>query len=243
MMYSDVVMEKAAGIEPKGDESGIRKQLEKIMSSMKKAKGYSVDTDLTADDLKELCSLFKAKIREALKKDFPDEPYEQLWGGIGAVFASWNGKRAVSYRRIEGIPDEWGTAVNVQTMVFGNMGDDSAPGVAFSHHPVTGENKFYGEFLVNAQGEDVVAGIRTPQAINEVSKSDSSKDLPSLEKLMPALYAQLEGIRKKLETHYRDMQDLEFTIQDGKLYMLQTRVGKRNGTAAVRMAVEMGQES
>lgn len=169
MMYSDVVMEKASGIELKSEESGIRKQLEKIMSQMKKEKGYSSDTGLTSDDLKRLCILFKAKIKEVLQKDFPDDPYEQLWGGIGAVFVSWNGKRAVSYRRIEGIPDEWGTAVTVQTMVFGNMGNDSATGVAFTRNPGNGENKFYGEYLINAQGEDVVAGIRTPAPINEYS--------------------------------------------------------------------------
>jgi pyruvate,orthophosphate dikinase len=242
MMYSDVVMEKAAGMEPK-EGMGIRSQLEKEMKKLKAAKKVKDDTELTAADLKKLVDIFKAKIKQVLKKDFPDDPHEQLWGAISAVFHSWNGKRAIAYRRIEGIPDEWGTAVNVQTMVFGNSGSSSATGVAFSRDPATGENKFYGEFLVNAQGEDVVAGIRTPQAINEVSKSDSSKDLPSLEKLMPTLYRQLEEIRKKLETHYRDMQDLEFTIQDGKLYMLQTRVGKRNGTAAVRMAVEMCQEN
>jgi len=238
MMYSDVVMEKAAGIEPK-EGMGIRQQLEHEMQKLKDAKGAKIDTDLNADDLKKLVDIFKKKVKQVLKKDFPDDPYEQLWGAIGAVFRSWNGKRAVSYRRIEGIPDEWGTAVNVQTMVFGNMGTNCATGVAFTRDPATGENKFYGEFLVNAQGEDVVAGTRTPQAINEVSKTEASKHLPSLEKLMPGCYKQLAGIRTKLEKHYRDMQDIEFTIQDGKLYMLQTRVGKRNGVAAVRMAIEM----
>jgi len=240
-MYSDVVMEKAAGIEPKEGE-GIRQQLEKEMRKMKNAKGVKDDTGLEAEDLKRLVDIFKKKVKQVLKKDFPDDPYEQLWGAISAVFQSWNGKRAVSYRRIENIPGDWGTAVNVQTMVFGNMGRSSATGVAFTRDPATGENKFYGEFLVNAQGEDVVAGIRTPQAINEVSKSHASKHLPSLEELMPKLYKQLANIRTKLENHYRDMQDIEFTIQDGKLYMLQTRVGKRNGTAAVRMAVEMCQK-
>jgi pyruvate,orthophosphate dikinase len=161
MMYSDVVMEKAAGIEPK-DEQGIRKQLERIMDAMKKEKGYKTDTELTVEDLKKLTSTFKVKVKEVLGKEFPDDPQQQLWGGIGAVFASWNGKRAISYRRIENIPDEWGTAVNVQTMVFGNMGNDSATGVAFSRNPGNGENAFYGEYLINAQGEDVVAGIRTP---------------------------------------------------------------------------------
>ena len=241
MMYSDVVMEKAAGIEPE-EGMGIRHQLEREMQRMKDNKGVKYDMELDADDLKKLTTIFKKKVKQVLKKDFPDDPQEQLWGAISAVFRSWNGKRARAYRRIEAIPDDWGTAVNVQTMVFGNMGEASATGVAFTRDPATGENRFYGEFLVNAQGEDVVAGIRTPQAINEVSKSPSSAHLPSLEELMPELYHQLAEIRTKLEEHYRDMQDLEFTIQDGKLFMLQTRVGKRNGVAAVRMAVEMCQE-
>ena len=242
MMYSDVVMEKASGIEPKDDASGIRKQLEKIMNAMKKEKGYTSDVDLTADDLKELCVLFKAKIKEVLKKDFPDQPDEQLWGGIGAVFSSWNGKRAVSYRRIENIPDEWGTAVTVQTMVFGNMGSDSATGVAFTRNPGNGENEFYGEYLINAQGEDVVAGIRTPAPINEYSKSEHNKDLVTLEKAMPKIYAELFDFQKRLEKHYRDMQDIEFTIEKGRLFMLQCRVGKRNGPAAVRMSLDMLKE-
>ncbi|MFA5276472.1 MAG: pyruvate, phosphate dikinase, partial [Candidatus Omnitrophota bacterium] len=241
MMYSDVVMEKAAGIEPK-DEQGIRKQLEKIMLQMKNEKGYKSDTDLTAEDLKKLCNLFKARIKEVLKKEFPDEPMQQLWGGISAVFASWNGKRAISYRRIERIPDEWGTAVNVQTMVFGNMGNDSATGVAFSRNPGTGENYFYGEYLLNAQGEDVVAGIRTPAPINELSKSEHNKELVTMEKSMPKLYKELVGYRDRLEKHYRDMQDIEFTIEKGRLFMLQCRIGKRNGPAAVRMAMEMIKE-
>ncbi|MGA2774734.1 MAG: pyruvate, phosphate dikinase [Candidatus Omnitrophota bacterium] len=241
MMYSDVVMEKAAGIEPK-DEQGIRKQLERIMLQIKNEKGYKSDTDLTAEDLKKLCNLFKARIKEVLKKEFPDEPMQQLWGGIGAVFASWNGKRAISYRRIERIPDEWGTAVNVQTMVFGNMGNDSATGVAFSRNPGTGENYFYGEYLLNAQGEDVVAGIRTPAPINELSKSEHNKELVTLEKSMPKLYKELVNYRDRLEKHYRDMQDIEFTIEKGRLFMLQCRVGKRNGPAAVCMAMEMIKE-
>ncbi|NOZ63676.1 MAG: pyruvate, phosphate dikinase [Caldiserica bacterium] len=241
MMYSDVVMEKAKGIEPEGG-IGIREKLEEELSKMKKAKGVEYDTELEAEDLKKLCEIFKKRVKEVLKEEFPDDAHRQLWGAISAVFYSWNGKRAVSYRKIEGIPDEWGTAVNVQTMVFGNMGENSATGVAFTRNPATGENVFYGEFLVNAQGEDVVAGIRTPQAINEASKSEASKHLPSLEELMPELYRQLVEIKNKLEKHYRDMQDIEFTIQDGKLYILQTRTGKRNGTAAIRMAVEMCQE-
>ncbi|MBU4252232.1 MAG: pyruvate, phosphate dikinase [Candidatus Omnitrophica bacterium] len=241
MMYSDVVMEKAAGIEPKG-EDGIRKQLEKIMAQMKKDKNYTIDTDLNAEDLKKLCALFKIKIKEVLGKEFSDEPLEQLWGGIGAVFSSWNGKRAISYRRIEGIPDEWGTAVNVQSMVFGNMGDDSATGVAFTRNPGNGENNFYGEYLINAQGEDVVAGIRTPAPINEYSTSSHNKELLTLEKAMPKIYKELYLIQNRLEKHYHDMQDIEFTIEKGKLFMLQCRVGKRNGPAAVRMAVDMVKE-
>ncbi|MDD5238678.1 MAG: pyruvate, phosphate dikinase, partial [Candidatus Omnitrophica bacterium] len=216
--------------------------LEKIMHRMKEEKGYKSDTDLTTEDLKKLCSLFKAKIKEALKKDFPDEPNEQLWGGIGAVFASWNGKRAISYRKIEGIPDEWGTAVNVQTMVFGNMGDDCATGVAFTRNPGNGENKFYGEYLINAQGEDVVAGIRTPAPINEYSKSEQNKNLRTLEEAMPKIYKELFDIQRRLERHYHDMQDIEFTIEKGRLFMLQCRVGKRNGPAAVRMSIEMVKE-
>jgi pyruvate,orthophosphate dikinase len=238
MMYSDVVMEKAAGIKPK-EGQGIRQQLEREMQKAKDAKGVKSDTDLDAKDLKKLVGIFKRKVKQTLKKDFPDNPKNQLWGAIGAVFRSWNGKRAKAYRRIENIPDDWGTALNIQAMVFGNMGESSATGVAFTRNPATGENKFYGEFLVNAQGEDVVAGIRTPHAINLISKTGQSKHLPSLEELMPRLYKQLARIRTKLEKHYRDMQDVEFTIQDDKLYMLQTRVGKRNGVAAVRMAVEM----
>jgi pyruvate,orthophosphate dikinase len=241
MMYSDVVMEKAAGIEPKEDE-GIRRQLERLMDNLKKEKGYKGDIDLTTDDLKKLCEQFKQKVKEVLGKDFPDKPDEQLWGGITAVFASWNGKRAVSYRRIEDIPDDWGTAVNVQTMVFGNLGNNSATGVAFTRNPGNGENKFYGEYLINAQGEDVVAGIRTPAPINEVSKSEHNKELVSLEKAMPKIYKELFAIQRKLEKHYKDMQDIEFTIENGRLFMLQCRVGKRNGPAAVRMAMDMLKE-
>ena len=241
MMYSDVVMEKAAGIEPK-DDMGIRRQLEHIMDEMKKERGATLDTDLTAADLKSLCDSFKAKVKEVLGKEFPDDADKQLWGGIDAVFASWNGKRAISYRRIENIPDEWGTAVNVQSMVFGNMGEDSATGVAFSRNPATGENKFYGEWLVNAQGEDVVAGIRTPNPLNESTKGEQNKHLASLETAMPKVYKELDAIQKRLEKHYHDMQDIEFTIEKGRLWMLQCRVGKRNGPAAVRMAVDMVKE-
>ena len=241
MMYSDVVMEKAAGIEPK-DDQGIRKQLERIMDQLKKEKGYKSDTDMTADDLKKLCDSFKERIKQSLGKEFPDNHEQQLWGGISAVFSSWNGKRAISYRRIENIPDEWGTAVTVQTMVFGNMGSDSATGVAFTRNPGNGENYFYGEFLINAQGEDVVAGIRTPAPINELSKSEHNKELVSLEKAMPKIYKELFDIQNRLEKHYRDMQDIEFTIEKGRLFMLQCRIGKRNGPAAVRMAMDMLKE-
>jgi len=237
-MYADVVMEKAAGVEPE-EGHGIREQLEHELENIKKARCVELDTDLTADDLKELVKRYKTKVTEVLGKEFPDNPKDQLWGGIKAVFQSWNGKRAISYRRIEGIPDKWGTAVNVQTMVFGNMGDDSATGVAFTRNPATGENVFYGEWLPNAQGEDVVAGIRTPNPINKAGKTEDTTHLPSLEEAMSALYNQLDDIQKKLERHYTDMQDIEFTIQKGRLWMLQTRTGKRNGPAAVRMAIEM----
>jgi pyruvate,orthophosphate dikinase len=238
MMYADVVMEKAAGLEPE-EGKGIRLQLEHAMDKMKKDRNLTQDTDLTVDDLKELCELFKAKILEVIGKPFPDDAYEQLWGGIGAVFQSWNGKRAISYRRIEGIPDDWGTAVTVQSMVFGNTGETSATGVGFTRNPATGENKFYGEWLPNAQGEDVVAGIRTPLPINKAGKTEATQHLPSLEEAMPRVYKDLNTIRLKLEKHFRDMQDIEFTIQEGRLWMLQTRVGKRNGMAAIQMAVDM----
>ena len=241
MMYSDVVMEKAEGIEP-AEGQGIRLQLDRLMEEMKKSGGYKVDTELTAGDLKKLCEGFKVRVHEVLGKEFPDDPREQLWGSIGAVFKSWNGRRAVSYRRIEGIPDDWGTAVNVQSMVFGNMGDNSATGVAFTRNPATGENKFYGEWLVNAQGEDVVAGIRTPNPLNRETKNEQNMHLKSLEEAMPDVYRQLDEIRHRLESHYRDMQDIEFTIEDGKLYMLQCRSGKRTGTAALDMAMDMLKE-
>ncbi|MBM3296360.1 MAG: pyruvate, phosphate dikinase [Candidatus Aminicenantes bacterium] len=237
-MYSDVVMEKAEGLEP-AEGRGVRQQLEKEMERMKEVRGVKNDTDLTADDLKRLVDVYKAKVKEVLGREFPDDARRQLWGGIAAVFKSWNGRRAVSYRRIENIPDEWGTAINVQAMVFGNMGDTSATGVAFSRNPATGENKFYGEWLVNAQGEDVVAGLRTPNPLNEATKSEQNRYLPSLEKAMPKLYRELDGYRRRLERHYRDMQDIEFTIEEGRLWMLQCRVGKRTGTAALRMAMDM----
>lgn len=240
-MYSDVVMEKAAGIEPE-EGKGVRQQLEKELHNMKEARGAKSDTDLTAEDLKELIEIYKTKVQEVLGKPFPEDPMAQLWGAVSAVFQSWMGKRAISYRRIENIPDEWGTAVNVQSMVFGNMGDTSATGVAFTRNPATGENYFYGEWLPNAQGEDVVAGIRTPNPINEVGKSEHTAHLPSLETAMIPAYKQLHAIQRTLEKHYHDMLDIEFTIQETRLYMLQCRVGKRNGPAAVRMAVDMFKE-
>ena len=238
MMYADVVMEKAAGIEPKNGK-GIRKLLDEKLEQLRTSKGYASDDQIPAADLKKLVADFKATIKKTLGKAFPEDPMEQMWGSVGAVFSSWNGKRAVEYRKIERIPDEWGTAINVQAMVFGNMGDDSATGVAFTRNPGNGENKFYGEFLVNAQGEDVVAGIRTPAPINAYSTNDQSKHLPSMQEVMPKLYKELDTFQKRLETHYKDMQDLEFTVEKGKLFMLQCRVGKRNGVAAVRMATEM----
>ncbi len=249
MMYSDVVMEKAEDIEP-AEGKGIRVQLEHLMLRAKKNKAKALgkppqeisDTDLSAADLKKLCEQFKKKVNEVLGREFPDDPQEQLWGAIGAVFKSWEGRRAVAYRKIEGIPGQWGTACNVQSMVFGNLGDTSATGVAFSRNPATGENKFYGEWLVNAQGEDVVAGIRTPKPLNEETKNPQNQHLPSLQTEWPELYRQLDDIRNTLEKHYHDMQDIEFTIQEGKLYMLQCRNGKRTGTAALNMAMDMLQE-
>ncbi len=241
MMYADVVMEKAAGIEGKNGK-GIRRMLEEIMDRRKEEKKASSDTDLSAEDLRWLVGEFKKTIHIHLGSTFPEDPMEQLWGGIGAVFASWNGKRAVEYRRIERIPDDWGTAVNVQAMVFGNMGNDSATGVAFTRNPGNGDTHFYGEYLVNAQGEDVVAGIRTPAPINDFSTNAQSRHLPTLQSLMPSLYDQLDQYQKKLESHYHDMQDIEFTIENGVLYMLQCRTGKRNGLAAVKMAADMVHE-
>jgi len=241
MMYADVVMEKAAGIEPP-EGKAVRLQMEHMMEELKKQKGYKSDVDMTAEDLKYLAEEFKKIVKNTIGKEFPDDPKKQLWGAIKAVFQSWNGKRAVAYRRIERIPDDWGTAVNVQAMVFGNTGDKSATGVAFTRNAATGENKFYGEWLVNAQGEDVVAGIRTPNPLNRDSASEQSKNLVTLEEAFPKLYKQLCAIRRTLEKHYKDMMDIEFTIEDGTLWMLQCRVGKRTGTAAIRMAVEMAEE-
>ena len=241
-MYADVVMEKAAGIEPKEGE-GIRQKLEHHLSSYKNEHNLKNDTDLSENDWITVVAIFKKEIETTLGKDFPDNANEQLWGGIEAVFKSWNGARAISYRKIENIPEKWGTAVNVQTMVFGNTGEHSGTGVAFTRNPATGENKFFGEWLTNAQGEDVVAGLRTPNPLNEDTKTKDTKNLPSLEESMPDIYNQLYDIRTRLEKHYSDMQDIEFTIQDGKLWMLQTRVGKRNGVAAIKMAVDMMNEN
>jgi len=238
MMYADVVIEKAEQIEPE-DGLGIRLHLEMMMNNLKNDKGYENDTDIVVENLKVLCERFKNKIKDYLDAEFPDDPQAQLLGAIGAVFKSWNGKRAVSYRRIEHIPDNWGTAVNVQSMVFGNMGETSATGVAFTRDPATGANKFYGEWLINAQGEDVVAGIRTPNPLNNDTKNPQNQHLESLEESMPEIYRQLFDIRNMLENHYKEMQDIEFTIQEGILYMLQCRTGKRTATAALNMAMDM----
>ncbi len=227
-MYSDVVM---------GMDKHI---LEHLLEQKKEAKGVHLDTELTAADWKELVAAFKKAISEALGEEFPENPQDQLWGAVGAVFGSWMNQRAITYRRLNNIPADWGTAVNVQSMVFGNMGSDCATGVAFTRDPSTGENYFYGEYLVNAQGEDVVAGIRTPQPINNHQKKPG--DLPSMEEVLPECYTQLVNIRSILEKHYKDMQDIEFTIEKGKLYMLQTRNGKRTAKAAIKIAVEMEKE-
>ncbi|NLL84612.1 MAG: pyruvate, phosphate dikinase [Lentisphaerae bacterium] len=241
MMYADVVMEKAAGREPARGE-GIRKLLDDEMEVYKESRGIKEDTDLTAEDMEALAGNFKRLVESELGVPFPDDPMQQLWGSIDAVFKSWNGRKAVSYRRIEGIPDSWGTAVNVQAMVFGNMGDTSATGVAFTRNPATGENTFYGEWLINAQGEDVVAGIRTPSPLNDDTKNDQNRHMKSMQELMPETYKQLDTYRTNLEQHYTDMLDVEFTIQEGRLYMLQCRVGKRTGTAALNMAIDMLEE-
>ncbi len=223
-MYGDVVL----GLKPESQDD--IDPFEEILENKKKARGVTYDTELTADDLKELVSEFKAAIKERTGQDFPEDPFEQLWGAIGAVFGSWNNERAITYRKLNDIPDHWGTAVNVVAMVYGNMGEDSGTGVGFTRDPATGEKRLYGEYLLNAQGEDVVAGIRTPEPIE------------TLKERMPQVYDELADIAQKLERHYRDMQDFEFTIQQGKLWMLQTRVGKRTGFAAFRIAVDMEEE-
>jgi pyruvate,orthophosphate dikinase len=227
-MYSDVVL----GVP--------REKLEEFISEKKAERGVKLDTELTGEDWKELVHTFKDFVKQETGKDFPEDPEKQLWGAIGAVFESWDNTRAITYRKLNKIPDDWGTAVNVQAMVFGNMGGQSATGVAFTRDPATGERVFFGEWLPNAQGEDVVAGIRTPQPINLARKGDSS--LTSMEEAMPGTYQELEKIYQRLESHFKNMQDIEFTVQQGKLWMLQTRTGKRTAFSALRIAVEMVQE-
>jgi pyruvate, orthophosphate dikinase len=229
-MYSDVVLELDHG------------HFEDILESVKEKKGVSLDTDLETEDLKALINAYKKLVESELGHPFPQDPFEQLWGAIGAVFSSWMNQRAITYRRLHDIPESWGTAVNVQAMVFGNMGDTSATGVAFTRNPSTGAKELYGEFLVNAQGEDVVAGIRTPQNITEVARIQAGSDRPSLETVMPEAFAEFVNICNRLEAHYRDMQDIEFTIERGKLWMLQTRSGKRTAKAALKIAVDLAAE-
>jgi len=233
-MYGDVVL----GMKPQSKEE--EDPFEIIIHELKQRRGVKLDTELTAADLKELVQLFKTAIKKNTGKDFPTDLWEQLWGAINAVFQSWNNQRALTYRKLHNIPANWGTAVNVQAMVYGNMGEDCATGVAFTRDPATGDKKFYGEYLVNAQGEDVVAGIRNPQPVNESTKTSS--DQQTLQSIMPAAYKDLDRIYHLLENHYKDMQDIEFTIQKGKLWMLQTRNGKRTAAAAVRIAVDMMEE-
>ncbi|MDH3579267.1 MAG: pyruvate, phosphate dikinase, partial [Hyphomicrobiales bacterium] len=229
-MYSDVVL-------------GLDHHLfEDILENYKNLNGYSLDTDLSADDWSELVGQYKATAEEELGEPFPQDINKQLWGAIGAVFGSWETARAKTYRRLHQIPDDWGTAVNIQAMVFGNMGETSATGVAFTRNPSTGERALYGEFLVNAQGEDVVAGIRTPQSLTEAARRDAGDKNPSLEALMPEVFAEFTAIYEKLEARYRDMQDVEFTVQESKLWMLQTRAGKRTAKAALKIAVDMAEE-
>jgi len=215
---------------------------EEILENHKLDSGAHLDTDLSAEDWKQVVAGYKDVVEEHLKAPFPQDPHDQLWGAIGAVFGSWMNQRAITYRRLHEIPASWGTAVNVQAMVFGNMGDDCATGVAFTRNPSTGENKFYGEYLVNAQGEDVVAGIRTPQHLTIAGKTENGSKLPSMEEVMPDVFQQLDEVRLLLEKHYRDMQDIEFTVQQHKLWMLQTRTGKRTAPAALKIAVDMARE-
>ena len=229
-MYSDVVMEVDHGL------------FEDALEEQKLRCGVFDDTGLTGDDLETLVGTYKQIVRDESGEEFPQDPNDQLWGAIGAVFNSWMNARATTYRRLNNIPASWGTAVNVQAMVFGNMGEDCATGVAFTRDPSTGENSFYGEYLINAQGEDVVAGIRTPLSLTRAARETAGESEPSMEEAMPEVFAQLDAVRTQLETHYGDMQDIEFTVQQNKLYMLQTRNGKRTGAAALRMAVEMAEE-
>ena len=229
-MYSDVVL----GVD--------HEHFEALLDAHKEESGKTLDVELTGDDWKMLVGAYKNEVRKHLGRPFPQDPQEQLWGSIGAVFSSWMNQRAKTYRRLHNIPADWGTAVNVQAMVFGNMGEDSATGVCFTRNPSTGENAYYGEYLLNAQGEDVVAGIRTPQPLTVAEKISTESTLPSMEEIMPSLYGELYQVREHLEGHYKDMQDMEFTVQKGKLWMLQTRTGKRTAQAALRMAVEMVEE-
>jgi len=229
-MYSDVVL----GVD--------HHDFEDLLELKKDLRGVSQDTDLSAEDLKELIGEYKTTVEDALGKPFPQDVQDQLWGAIGAVFSSWQTHRAVVYRRLHDIPENWGTAVNVQAMVFGNMGADCATGVAFTRDPSTGDNRFYGEYLVNAQGEDVVAGIRTPQNLTIVGKEMQHSTLPAMEEVMPEVFKQLDEVRERLEQHYHDMQDIEFTVQKNKLFMLQTRSGKRTGKAAIKIACDMVDE-
>ena len=215
---------------------------EDILETFKERKGYTLDTDLTGDDWKLMITAYKAKVQEVLGKPFPQDPRAQLWGAIGAVFGSWMNPRAITYRRLQSIPASWGTAVNVQAMVFGNMGETSATGVAFTRNPSTGASELYGEFLINAQGEDVVAGIRTPQNITEAARIEAGSEKPSMEMALPAVFAEFMRATELLEKHYRDMQDMEFTVENGKLWMLQTRNGKRTAKASLRIAVEMAND-
>src|SRR5439155_3151383 len=229
-MYSDVVL----GFE--------HHHFEDILDTFKDGQGYSLDTDLTADDWVELVGRYKEAVARETGAEFPQDAHAQLWGAIGAVLSSWMNARAVTYRKLHDIPESWGTAVNVQAMVFGNMGETSATGVAFTRNPSTGESRLYREFLINAQGEDVVAGIRTPQDITEAARQESGSDKPAMETAMPEAFKELTRIYTVLEKHYRDMQDMEFTVEDGKLWMLQTRSGKRTARAALRIAVELANE-
>src|ERR1700758_4655419 len=229
-MYSDVVLGLG------------HHHFEEILDDHKDRNGYTLDTDLTTDDWIDLVGRYKERLEEEHGAPFPQDPHEQLWGAISAVFGSWMNQRAITYRRLHGIPESWGTAVNVQSMVFGNMGETSATGVVFTRNPSTGEKKLYGEFLINAQGEDVVAGIRTPQEITEAARAESGSDKPSMERTLPEAFAELKRIYAALERHYRDMQDLEFTVEQGKLWMLQTRSGKRTAKASLRIAVELANE-
>ncbi len=229
-MYGDVVL----GVE--------HHNFEDLLQNHKNQAGVGLDTDLSADDWRDLVGQYKKMVQRELGAPFPQDPIEQLWGAIDAVFGSWMNKRAQTYRRLHDIPASWGTAVNVQSMVFGNMGDDCATGVAFTRDPANGDNVYYGEFLINAQGEDVVAGIRTPQSLTIEGKAKSGSDLPSMEEAMPETYAELVLVRARLEAHYKDMQDMEFTVQKGHLWMLQTRNGKRTTKAALKIAVDMVDE-